>query len=59
MKKGDMVKHIADPHRNRGLITSITSSGGFLVQWGNGDLVKYEGDDKMELVSLGWNLYAR
>ena len=54
-----MVKHIADPHRNRGLITSITSSGGFLVQWGNGDLVKYEGDDKMELVSLGWNLYAR
>ncbi len=59
MKEGDMVKHIADPQRSRGLVTTITSSGGLLVQWGNGDLIRYEGNERMQLVSLGWNLYAR
>ena len=59
MKVGDMVKHTTDPQRSRGLVTTITPTGGVMVQWGNGMLTRYEGSEVSELVSLGWNLYVR
>ena len=59
MKVGDMVKHTTDPQRSRGLVTTITPTGGVMVQWGNGMLTRYEGPEVSELVSLGWNLYVR
>ena len=59
MKVGDMVKHVSDPQRSRGLVTTITPTGGLMIQWGMGELVRYEGREMAELVPLGWNLYAR
>ena len=59
MSVGDMVKHATDPQRSRGLVTTITPTGGLMVQWGNGELVRYEGDEISDIVSLGWNLYRR
>ncbi len=59
MKVGDMVKHATDQQRSRGLVTTITPTGGVMVQWGNGTLTRYEGSEVSELVSLGWNLYVR
>tara|TARA_Y100001970_G_scaffold271481_1_gene366877 strand:- start:29778 stop:29957 length:180 start_codon:yes stop_codon:yes gene_type:complete len=59
MKVGDMVKHSTDPQRSRGLITTLLPEGGVMIQWGNGDLIKYEGLNLSYIVPLGWNLYVK
>ncbi len=59
MKVGDMVKHVSDPQRSRGLVTTITPTSGIMVQWGDGELIRYEGADLNYIVPLGWNLYVR
>ena len=58
MRRGDMVKHITDKQRPRGLVTNVWE-GGVLVQWNNGHTVRYEGAMLSELVPLGWNLYVK
>ena len=59
MKIGDMVKHISDIKKPRGVITSMHPEGGCLVQWGDGQLIHYSGDSLSDLVPLGWNLYVK
>ena len=59
MKVGDMVKHITDPQRSRGLVTAFHPDGGIMVQWGNGQLIRYHGRELMNIVPLGWNLYVK
>ena len=58
MKRGDMVKHISDEQRPRGLVTNVWE-GGVLVQWNNGETVRYDGPMMSDLVPLGWNLYVK
>jgi len=58
MKRGDMVKHVTDEQRPRGVVTNVWQ-GGVLVQWNNGETVRYEGQELQWLAPLGWNLYVR
>ena len=44
MKVGDMVKHKTDVQRPRGLVTNVLDRG-VLIQWNNGQVVRYEGID--------------
>ena len=58
MNRGDMVKHATDVKRSRGLVVEINHVGEIMVQWGDGEIVRYPSGSS-EIVSLGWNLYAR
>lgn len=58
MKRGDMVRHATDGTKPRGLVTSAWGTG-VLVQWSNGEVIRYDGAELESIVSLGWNLYVK
>ena len=53
-----MVRHATDGTKPRGLVTSAWGTG-VLVQWSNGEVIRYDGAELESIVSLGWNLYVK